>query len=134
VTLVLSAANRRIEDLLNRPLTRVVLIDLKTRSLRKRIWFRVLDRVERGFVDLTIRWVDKVRNGTMAKVLLQILGKLALALEHGMARVLDIGMKLALRASQYAVEWGNHQAHAWRFDRTFWIGLARASETGIATG
>ena len=74
---------------------------------------------------MTIRWVDNVRNSTMARVLLRILGKLVQALEHGMARVLTVGRELALRASELAVRWGNTQAYTWRSDKVFWFGLAR---------
>ena len=113
------------KDLFVRPLTKRVLLDLRTRSLRKRVWYRALDRIERGLVDLTIRWVDNVRNCTMARVLLRILGKLVQALEHGMVRVLTVGRELALRASELAVRWGNTQAYTWRSDKVFWFGLAR---------
>ena len=113
------------KDLFDGPLTKRVLLDLRTRSLRKRVWYRALDRIERGLVDLTIRWVDNVRNSTMARVLLRILGKLVQALEHGMVRVLTVGRELALRASELAVRWGNTQAYAWRSDKVFWFGLAR---------
>jgi hypothetical protein len=111
--------------MLEGPLTRRVLVNMKIRSLRRRIWFRVLDRMERGLVDLTIRWVDKIRNRTMTSVLLRILGKLAQAMRQGMARVLAVGRELALRASVLAVEWGNSEAYGWRFDRGFWVKLAR---------
>jgi len=113
------------KDLFVGPLTKRVLLDLRTRSLRKRVWYRALDRIERGLVDLTIRWVDNVRNCTMARVLLRILGKLLQALEHGMVRVLTVGRELALRASELAVRWGNTQAYTWRSDKVFWFGLAR---------
>ena len=113
------------KDLFDGPLTKRVLLDLRTRSLRKRVWYRALDRIERGLVDLTIRWVDNVRNCTMARVLLRILGKLVQALEHGMVRVLTVGRELALRASELAVRWGNTQAYTWRSDKVFWFGLAR---------
>ncbi|SRR6266571_3347610 len=113
------------KDLFDGPLTKRVLLDLRTRSLRKRVWYRALDRIERGLVDLTIRWVDNVRNSTMARVLLRILGKLVQALEHGMAQVLTVGRELALKASELAVRWGNTQAYTWRSDRVFWFGLAR---------
>ncbi len=113
------------KDLFVGPLTKRVLLDLRTRSLRKRVWYRSLDRIERGLVDLTIRWVDNVRNCTMARVLLRILGKLVQALEHGMVRVLTVGRELALRASELAVRWGNTQAYTWRSDKVFWFGLAR---------
>ena len=106
------------------------MVDLKTRSLRRRVWFRVLDRIERGLVDLTIRWVDNVRSGAMAKVLLRILAKLELALIQGLARVLHVGKGLALRASELSVAWGNAAAYEWRFDKTFWLGLGRASAFG----
>ncbi len=70
-------------------------------------------------MDLTIRWVDKVRSRLMARVLLRILGKLVRAMEQGMARVLTVGRELALQASLLAVGWGNSQAYAWRFDEGF---------------
>jgi hypothetical protein len=57
--------------------------------------------------------------------LVRILVKLARAMEQGMAWVLVAGRELALRASALAVQWGNEQAYAWRFDRKFWLGIAR---------
>jgi len=125
VKLGLAVQSVIVEDLFEAPLTRRVLVDIRIRSLRRRVWFRVLNRMERGLVDLTIRWVDKVRNHTMAKVLLRILGKLAQALEQGMARVLTVGRELALKASVLAVGWGNRDAYGWRFERSFWLKLAK---------
>lgn len=106
-------------------MTRRVLVELKTRSLRNRTWFRVLDRIERGLVDLTIRWVDEVRNQTMTSVLVRILEKLSRAMQQGMARVLLVGRELALRASVLAVRWGSVDAYSWRFDREFWVGITK---------
>ena len=45
-------------------------------AVRKRVWFRVLDRVERGIVDLTIVFVEKVQSQVLAKELVKILAKL----------------------------------------------------------
>ena len=125
----MNAQSEAIGDLLEGPLTNRTLFELKTRSLRKGIWFRVLSRMERGFVDLTMKWVDKVRNSTMAKVLLRILEKLVLALEQGMAKILRSGRLLALKASETAMEWGNTEAFAWRFERAFWICLGSSART-----
>ena len=88
----------------------------------------MLDRVERGLLDLTIRWVDDVRSGRLTETLLRILVKLARAMEQGMARVLIVGRELALQASVLAVGWGNSQAYAWRVDESLWrgLGLSRA--------
>jgi len=117
-----------VQEILDSPLTGRKLAGLKTRALRKRLWFRVLDRVERGLLDLTIRWVDNVRSGRLTETLLRILVKLARAMEQGMSRVLVVGRELALQASVFGVRWGNDQAYAWRFDESFWrgLGLSRA--------
>src|SRR5713226_9139514 len=115
---------------LKEPITREVLIGLKTRGLRRRVWYRALDRIERGLVDLTIRWVDKVRSRRMTETLMRILVKLAQAMETGMGRVLGRGRILAARASSLAVEWGNSSAFYWRFEQGFW----RALGLGIVQG
>ena len=78
-------------------------------------------------MDLTIRWVDNVRSGRMTETLLRILVKLARAMEQGMARVLEVGRELALKASVLAVRWGSGRAYEWRFDESFWRGLALGS-------
>jgi len=107
------------KELLTGPITREVLVGMRTRGLRRRLWYSTLSRMERGLVDLTIRWVDKVRSGLMAETLLRILVKLALALETGMGRVLGRGRVLAVRASELAVGWGNGSAFYWRFETAF---------------
>src|SRR6266849_4575216 len=104
---------------MNGPITREVLIGIKTRGLRRRLWYCTLSRIERGLVDLTIRWVDKVRSGRLAETLMRILAKLAMALETGMGRILARGRMLAVRASELAVGWGNSAAYSWRFERAF---------------
>ncbi len=61
-----------LEELLHLPITKNRLVGLKTTALRKRTWFRVSDRVERSPVDHTIRWVNRVKSGMMARVLMGI--------------------------------------------------------------
>src|SRR2546426_4301127 len=79
------------EELVKGPITREILVGLKTRGLRRRGWYRALDRVGRGLVDLAIRWVDKGRSGRVTETLLWVLGKLEQALETGVGRVLGRG-------------------------------------------
>ncbi|SRR6266567_3346238 len=110
---------------LKEPITREVLIGMKTRGLRRRVWYWALDRMERGLVDLTIRWVDKVRSGRMTETLMRILLKLAQALETGVGRVLGRGRMLAAKASEFAVGWGNESAYHWRFEQAFCNALGR---------
>jgi len=101
------------------PITREVLVGLKTRGLRRRLWYCTLSRMERGLVDLTIRWVDKVRSGRLTETLVRILAKLAMALEAGLGRVLTRGRISAVRASELAVGWGNSAAFSWRFETAY---------------
>ena len=115
------------KKLLERPITREALIGIKTRGLRRGVWYGALDRMERGLVDLTIRWVNKVRSGRMTETLMQILAKLAQALETGMGKVLGKGGILATRASELAVKWGNVSACSWRYEQ----GFCRALGLGI---
>jgi hypothetical protein len=114
-----------LEAMLDSPLTGRKLAGLKIRALRKRVWYRVLNRIERGLLDLTIRWVDNVRSRRLTEMLLRILVKLARAMEQGIARVLLVGRELALRASVLAVQWGNVEAYSWRLDRGFWLGITK---------
>jgi hypothetical protein len=107
---------------------------MKTRGLRRRLWYSTLSRIERGLVDLTIRWVDKVRSGRMTETLVRILAKLAMAMETGMGRVLGRGRILALRASSLAVGWGNSQAYAWRYDESYALALGLGHATRALPG
>ncbi len=70
-------------------------------------------------MDLTIRWVDRVRSGRLARVLLEILEKLVRALESRMVRIVERGRVLALGLSGLAVGWGDPFAYGWRFDESF---------------
>ena len=112
------------------PLTRELIVGVRTRALRRGLWFRVLDRVERGLVDLTIRWVDRVKSGRLAQVLVRILEKLVRAMAGRMVRAMGEGRQMAFRASWLAVGWGNLPALDWRSD----LGFQRALGFGILNG
>jgi hypothetical protein len=49
---------------------------VRSTAVRKRVWFRVLDRVERGIFNLTIDVVEKVQSQVLAEELVKILVKL----------------------------------------------------------
>jgi hypothetical protein len=100
-------------------LTRQFLVAHRTRALRRRVWFGALDHIERGLVDLTIRYVDQVKSKRLRQVLVEILEKLAQAMERGMGRILGRGRMRAARASELAVGWGNRSAFYWRFEQAF---------------
>ncbi len=109
---------------LTRELTRSSLFHMKHQALRSRIWFRALSRIERGLLDLTMKWVDNVRSAKLAATLGRILTKLHLAIHQTSVRTLQMGQNLARRMSDLALSWGNRAATRWRSDLNFQMALA----------
>ena len=98
------------------------LSEAKKFALRRGVWFRSLNRVERGVIDLTVRYVDKVKSSKLAKVLVVIINKLESAMERTIDRqVRVVGLPLARKISGIAVSWGNNLASLWSDD----LGFAR---------
>ena len=96
------------------------LVEARRFALRRGVWFRVLSRVERGVVDLTVRYVDDIKSTKLAKVLTAILEKLALAAESVVDRMVkSFGLVQTRKISGVAVGWGYVGALAWAEDRGF---------------
>ena len=96
------------------------LVDAKRIALRRGVWFRALDRVERGVLDLTVRYVENIRSTTLAKLVTAILDKLKLAMENVVDRLVRVvGVPLAQKISSIAVSWGNSSASLWAEDFGF---------------
>ena len=92
----------------------------KKAAFRRRVWFRVLNRVERGIVDLTMRYVDDVKSSKLANVLTAIMEKLQQATESMAERLVrTVGVPLAKKISVIAVNWGNVSASKWAEDTAF---------------
>ncbi len=98
----------------------VALRALRVRSMRRGLWNRVLNRLERAQVDLTLRMVRKVRSTFLARVLDSIIEKLESALESRVSRMIgSVGFPMARRLSEMARTWGNQNAIKWVDDRGF---------------
>ena len=93
---------------------------LKTRSLRRGVWFRVLSALERAQVDLTVRVVKDVRSPRLVRVLDAIVSKLSEALQGKVARMVrSVGFPLAQRLGCLAQSWGHRSAEMWARDARF---------------
>ncbi len=104
------------------------LVEIKRIALRRGSSYRSLNRIERGIVDLTIRYVDDVKSSKLAKVLTAITNKLESAMENALERLVRVvGLPLAQKISQIAVNWGNRLAALWATDLSFAKFLAIAS-------
>ena len=96
------------------------LVEAKKLALRRRVWFTALSRVERGIIDLTVKCVDTIKSGKLAKVVTAIISKLECAIESVADKLVrTVGLHLARKISSIAVEWGNHSAYMWSEDRSF---------------
>ena len=96
------------------------LVDAKKTAIRRGVWFRSLNRVERGILDLTVKCVDYIKSARLAKLLEAITNKLQQALENKTDRLArTIGLPLARKISDLAVSWGNLSASKWAEDRAF---------------
>jgi hypothetical protein len=115
---------KKFTDQESRPETKAVpvskIIFEKKAALRKRIWYRALSRVERGILDLTVRYVDSIRSSTLATVVTAIMEKLKLAAESIVDRLVrTVGFSLAQKISAIAVRLGNRLATRWAEDAGF---------------
>lgn len=102
------------------PLTKSMLARVRIRAIRRGIWFKVLNRLERASVDLTIKVVERVRSSVLTKILTSIIKKLSEAMESKVARMMrEVGSNLARKMSLIAQKWGNKSAVKWKTDLDF---------------
>lgn len=93
---------------------------IKSRALRTRVWFKILSKVERAIIDLTIKCTDKVRSNVLAETISTIISKILLPFEEGfMTKAERIGNKIAQQLCALGERWGNKSCHAWKHDKHF---------------
>jgi len=100
--------------------SRNMIAQIKTRALRKGVWYSALTTGERAYVDLVTKVVEKVRSGLLAKVLSSIITKLEEAMGSPVHRLIQmVGGEFALKLSQIAQTWGHRSAECWAEDAGF---------------
>ncbi len=98
----------------------VFLMRLRNEALRKGVWFRVLDRLERSIVNLVPMCMDKPKNAKLIDVLAKIVVKIKDALRGHMNDLISqVGRPLATRVSLIAQKWGHRTAYKWAADKGF---------------
>lgn len=97
-----------------------MLTNIRRKALRKRAWFKVLNRAERAIISLTIRCVDKIKSPKLAHIITAILAKLKEAMESKVKKLMKTaGCALAQKISKIARTWGNILAFQWARDIGF---------------
>jgi len=100
--------------------TRSFIVEVRRKALRRGVWFKALDRVERGIISLVIRVVDRVESAVLGVVLVKIVRKLRDALKSGFVeRMEKFGLMQARRLAKHAMEWGYQAARSWASDLRF---------------
>src|SRR3989337_44685 len=95
-------------------LTRGEIIKVKTKALRRGVWFRALTKTDRACIDLAIIVVERVRSRLLLKVLFSLMKKLEEIMESHVYRLMrEVGGSMAKKLSAIAQEWGNESAHNW---------------------
>jgi hypothetical protein len=96
------------------------LVEEKKNALRRGVWFRSLNRIERGIIDLTIRYVENIKSTKLAKIVTAIIEKLQTATKNRLDRLVrTIGLALAHKLSKIAMSWGNKSARQWANDCSY---------------
>ena len=96
------------------------LAEAKRVALRRRVWFKLLTRVERGIIDLTVKYVDSIKSRKLAKVVTVIISKLQTKIESAVDKLVrTIGLPLTRKISNIAAGWGNRLAFLWANDFCF---------------
>jgi len=96
------------------------LAKIRLLALRRRVFFRVLDRVERGLIYLVPKVTKSVRSRVLANALHSIVEKLLDAMESRVRQQMrQIGVPLAEKISRIAQKWGNTTACEWANDLGF---------------
>ncbi len=117
---------------LKRLMTGDWLAHLKRKAVRKHVWYRVLPKIERSIIDLTIRCVDIIQSSKLALIISRIVCKLLKTLKSKfLMRITQTGYNLAGKISRIAVSWGYEEASAWNLDKNFarYLGITNANNT-----
>jgi hypothetical protein len=69
--------------------TKGFLIEVRRNALRKRVWFRALDSVERGILSISAEIIDEVKSEVLNTQLVKIIAKLRDVLKSGFVRHLE---------------------------------------------
>ena len=110
-----------------------ILSTLRTKALRKGIWFQTLTHQERILAGLIRKHVKIVRNVVLATVIAKIVVKLINAIRNSfLDKIEKIGRPVAKIWSTSACAMGWNQAAKWIDDKeiVIWLGLTRYYNKG----
>jgi len=98
---------------------------MRRRAIRRRVYFKALDRLERGILDLSARLLDSAQSVVLLQQLFEIVMKLDEALKSRFQRhVESFGVRRMAEIIMQAVKFGYREAVGWLRDPGFMEYLA----------
>lgn len=110
----------------NKPDLINILSDLRTRALRKGLWFASLSFEDRVLAGLLNRHVKIVKNATLATVIARIMGKLIYAMRNWfVCKIEELGRPIAEARGEWLVSIGAPYGSEWKKDQRYirYLGL-----------
>jgi len=105
---------------ITKPVSIQALTLTKRIALRRGIWYKTLNRIERAVIDLTVRYVDDIKSSKLAKIVTAIIDKLQNTMESATDRLIrTAGLVLTRKISVIAIKLGNKSASEWAEDHAF---------------
>ncbi|MEM2953890.1 MAG: hypothetical protein QXM52_05880 [Candidatus Bathyarchaeia archaeon] len=96
------------------------LVKIRKEAKNRKVWYRHLSKVERGILDLTIKFVGQPKNPRLIDLLAKIVVKIKASLASPLQKLMGmIGKPLARKLSIIAKSWGNSDAEKWAEDEGF---------------
>lgn len=96
------------------------LAKIRSMAIRRRVWFKVLNRLERGLMNLTLEVTNKIRSRVLSKAIYSIVRRLLEALESKVdLSIRRVGVPLAKKLSLIAQKWGYNSAGNWASNISF---------------
>ena len=101
-------------------LTRGYLLKIRHKAIRRRVYHRALDRLERGILDLSTRLLDEARNMVLLEQLLEIVNKLEEAVKSRYQRHMEaFGARRVTAVIMQALKFGYKGAVGWLRESSF---------------
>ena len=103
--------------------TNEFILSMKRKALRRGVWFKALDQLERGIFSLTVQVVEGVESVKLGVIIVKIMRKLCDAWNSEFVKRIELGTLLAKRLAAQAVAWGYADAESWASENDFIIFL-----------
>jgi len=87
---------------------------VRSKAIRRGVWFRALDTLERGILTLASHVVDRVESVVLGVEIVKILKKLNDAMKSEFTKWMEqYGFIKVKKLAAQAMEWGNRDAIQW---------------------